>query len=189
MALSKRLLALTAIVAQTMVAFGACAGDSAPPPYTLHWMQGGGGRLGAVWFHRQGDSLSGPGVELTFGQSLVAEAGPLYLGVSQEHVLRVLDSKSVAFSFTLYTLTTGARLGPLEPFASVGVASLTLDVFHGDYSAELFAPRIAAGVAAYVTRAVRIVFAAHSEYLWRWFGPDYRLRGVAIGIEVLKPSR
>lgn len=162
--------------------------DDDGPPYPLRWMQGGGARVGAVWFHKQGDATSGPGVELTFGQALVGYVGPLWVGAAQEHVLRILDSKSVAFSFTVYSLTAGARLGPLEPFASVGVSSLTLDVIHGDYSAELFAPRIAAGVAARVSRKVRIVATAHSEFLWRWFSDSYRIQGIAIGVEVMRPS-
>ncbi|MGH7438497.1 MAG: hypothetical protein ACRENE_22655 [Polyangiaceae bacterium] len=73
-----------------------------------------------------------------------------------------------------------ATLGPFEPFLRVGAALLTVDDFDGSASAELFSPRVTAGLDLRVSRRIQIGVEAYSEYFWRWLGPSALVRGISL---------
>ncbi len=128
--------------------------------------------------------------EISFGTAFKNESakGVFLVGV-QRTLLRVQDSKTFSWSVFVQDLGGGLRLGPLEPEVRIALSVLTVDVFHGEWSAQLFSPRVMAGLGLEVGK-FRLDIKAHSEYLWRWFGPDYLAHGVTLGLrlEIPKPK-
>ena len=108
------------------------------------------------------------GWEGGFGAGTLVRVRPFVLQATTGLTLRAYDSASYAVSF-LQELSAGLALGPLEPGLRAGLSMVTVDAFHGNWSAELFSPRIAAGT---WLRLGRIGLGVHAfgEYLWRWFG-------------------
>jgi hypothetical protein len=159
--------------------------DSAPPGawsawspqrqhvfYELH--------VAPAWYRPMGSPEPGwmRGWEVGAGQRVTTRIRPVLLSYSIEPALRILDSKSYAFSF-LQRVDVAVALGPLELQVGGGLSTLTIDAIHGDWSAELFSPRAEAGGALRLG-SLRIGAHAYSEYLWRWFGnTSYLLRGIA----------
>jgi hypothetical protein len=128
------------------------------------------------------------GSEIGLGVRVTAHLLPFLLTYSTEPALRILDSKSFALSI-LQRVYVALALGPLEPEVGGGFSTITVDVFHGAGSAELFSPRAEAGVWLHAG-SVRVGVHAYGEYLWRWFGnTDYLLRGIsiAVGFEARPP--
>jgi len=121
--------------------------------------------------------------ELAFGSVLTTPSfkGPFYLTSEQLTVFRVLDAKSFAWSVFSEKLGGGVVLGPVEIEARIGVHALTVDIMHAQPSIELLSPRIEAGIGLHLGK-IRVDIKGHSEYLWRWFGPDYVIRGVTLGL-------
>jgi hypothetical protein len=148
--------------------------------------------LGPVWYREakptRDDYERGTG-EILVGVALTTHEGPFFLSGYQDMHLRVLDSKTFVFSLLTTQMGAGLRVGPFEPEARVGFSILTLDVFHGHYSAEMLSPRVGAGIGIHLGK-IRLDIATHSEYLWRWFGPDYLIRGVSLGLrlDVTRPK-
>jgi len=106
---------------------------------------------------------------------------PFFITGYQMTHFRVLDSKSFVWSVLSTGMGTGVRLGPLEPEARIGLGLIQLDAIHGEYNASLLSPRVAMGVGMHIGK-IRLDIQAHTEYLWRWFGPDYLIRGVSLGL-------
>lgn len=128
--------------------------------------------------------------EISFGTAFVNEGNkPFFLTGVQRTLLRVVDSKTFSWSVFVQDLGGGLRIGPLQPELRIGASILTIDVFHGDWSAQLFSPRVTAGLGLELGK-LRLDIKAHSEYLWRWFGPDYLAHGVTLGLrlEIPKPK-
>jgi hypothetical protein len=128
--------------------------------------------------------------EISFGTAYVNETSKrVFLTGVQRTLLRIGDSKVFSWSVFVQDLGGGIRLGPLEPEARISLSVLTVDVFRGEWSAQLLSPRVMAGLGLALGK-FRLDIKAHSEYLWRWFGPDYLAHGVTLGLrlEIPKPK-
>jgi hypothetical protein len=101
-------------------------------------------------------------------------------------MLRAIDSTSFAFSFTHNTFTSGMLFGPIDIHLRVGTSLLTVDSFHADWSAELFSPHAGAGIGLRVGK-LALNLEANSEYLWRWFGASYFIRGISLDFQLEAP--
>ncbi len=145
--------------------------------------------LGPIWYRKQ--AASGPkgferGTgEVAVGTVVTALWKPFYLAGHQKLVFRAFDSKSYHASFST-DFATGAYLGPFEVESRIGLNVLNVSAFRGDWSAELMSPRVSVAAAVHVWR-FRVDIQAHSEYLWRWFGNDYLVRGVTLGLRLDLP--
>ena len=125
--------------------------------------------------------------EISFGTAMVNEGAKAFFLVGvQRTLLRVADSKTFSWSPFVQDLGGGLRIGPLQPEVRIGLSLLTIDVFHGEWSAQLFSPRVMAGLGVALGK-FRLDIKAHSEYLWRWFGPDYLVHGVTLGLRLEIP--
>lgn len=124
--------------------------------------------------------------EIKIGTVITTPFKRLYLAGFQSTLLRVIDSKSFSWSVFHQELIAGARIGPFEPEVRLGLGVLTADVFRAEWSAQLLTPRVSAGVGMRLGK-IRVDLKAHSEYLWRWFGPDYVIRGVSLGLRLDVP--
>lgn len=152
--------------------------------------------LGPIWARRvqdetpitrrrnfeHGATLAG---EIAFGTvyTTPAERGPAYITGHLKTLFRVIDDKSFAWSLFHQELGGGLMLGPIEPEVRIRLSLLTADIIHADPSIQLFTPGVSAGFGIHVGK-IRLDIKAHSEYLWRWFGPDYLIRGVTIGLRL-----
>ncbi len=150
--------------------------------------------LGPIWARKTEDrgpgearenAEQGPG-EIFVGRSITTSWGIFFLGGHQKTGIRVVDWKSYAWSIWVQELATGLKLGPFEPEVRIGASLLTVDVFHADWSFEMLSPRVAAGAAVRLGK-IRVDIKAHSEYLWRWFGPDYLIHGITLGLGLETP--
>lgn len=119
--------------------------------------------------------------EIGIGMAYTTPSKPFFLVGRQRTILRILDDKSFSWSLFHQDLGGGLMIGPFEPEVQIGLSTLTVDIFHAEPSIQLFTPRVAAGVGIHMGR-IRVDIKAHSEYLWRWFGPDYLIRGITIGL-------
>jgi hypothetical protein len=116
------------------------------------------------------------GFELGVGARVTTVALPFLLSVSLEPYLRVLDSKSYAASM-LQRVDVGLKLGPVVPEVGGGLSTITVDVVHGHWSAQLLSPRAEAGLFLHLG-TLRIGAHAYGEYLWRWWGnTSFLVRG------------
>jgi hypothetical protein len=142
--------------------------------------------LGPVWFRKAGphgeprDWERGTG-DILAGITITTHWKPFYISGYQMTHFRVLDSKSFIWSVLSTGMGAGVRLGPFEPEARLGVGLIQLDAIHGEYNFSLLSPRVAMGVGLRLGK-IRLDIQAHTEYLWRWFGPDYLIRGVSLGL-------
>lgn len=148
--------------------------------------------IGPVWYRSRdtNDNFERGTGEIAFGTITTTPWKPFYLAGSPQTLLRVLDSKSFAWSVLIHQIAVGMEIGPLRPEVRFGASLLTIDVFHGEWSAELLSPRVGLGLGFSVGK-IRLDIQAHSEYLWRWFGPDYHIRGVTLGVryDLPKPTK
>ena len=127
-----------------------------------------------------------PGVfEARFGKSQQTARYPFFLAAYRWLDFRMFDDKSFALS-AIHEIGAGVALGPIEPEVRTGFQLFDVDVFHGGYSVSLLSPRVGAGVALNLVK-FRLDISAYSEYLWRWFGPSYFVRGVVIGVSLDTP--
>lgn len=143
--------------------------------------------LGPVWYRRAAGSKGfdlGTG-EIALGLTVTNAHKPFYLAGHHKLVFRAFDSKSYHFSFTS-EIATGLAWGPFEIESRIGINLVNLGAFHGEWSAELASPRVAAAAALHLWR-FRVDIQAHSEYLWRWFGSDYLVRGITLGLRLDLP--
>jgi hypothetical protein len=125
--------------------------------------------------------------EIGLGMAYQTPYKPFYLVGRQRTLLRILDDKSFSWSIFQQDLGGGMMLGPFEPDVQVGLSVLTADIFHGEPSIQLFSPRVSAGIGLHAGR-LRVELRGHAEYLWRWFGPDYLVRGITLGIGLDQPK-
>ena len=106
--------------------------------------------------------------------------GPFFLVGHLKTLLRVIDDKSFSWGIFHQELGGGLKLGPFEPEVRLRLTVLSADIIHAEPSVQLLSPGVSAGFGIHVGK-IRLDIKAHSEYLWRWFGPDYLIRGVTIG--------
>lgn len=145
--------------------------------------------LGPIWYRKQAATgrqgfERGTG-EIAAGVVTTALWKPFYLAGHHKMVFRAFDSKSYHASFSS-DLATGVYFGPLELESRFGLNLVNLGAFHGDWSAELLSPRVSVAAALHAG-PFRVDIQAHSEYLWRWFGNDYLVRGVTLGLRLDLP--
>jgi hypothetical protein len=108
---------------------------------------------------------------------------PFVIAWGSGFTLRGLDSASFALSYVQY-VSVGLSLGPVEPDVQAAFSIATIDVFHGNWSAELFSPRVSAGVWLRLG-TLRVGARAFSEYLWRWLGDgDVFVRGALVSLQI-----
>lgn len=124
--------------------------------------------------------------EIAIGMALTTPKKPFFLVGRQRTILRIINDKSFSWSLFHQDLGGGLLIGPFEPEAGIGLSLLTADIFHAEPSIQLFTPRVSAGLGIHVGK-IRVDLKAHAEYLWRWFGPDYLIRGITLGIRLDVP--
>jgi hypothetical protein len=126
--------------------------------------------------------------EIAFGSiyTTPSQRGPFYLTGHLKTLLRVIDDKSFSWSVFHQEFGGGLMLGPLEPEVRIRLSILSADIIHAEPSVQFFTPGVSAGVGIHMGK-FRLDIKAHSEYLWRWFGPDYLIRGVTIGLRLDQP--
>lgn len=141
--------------------------------------------LGPIWYRQQAagrDGFERGTGELAIGTVTTAPWKPFYIAGHHKLVFRAFDSKSYHVSFSS-DMATGVAWGPFELESRIGLNAINVGAFHGDWSAELLSPRVSAAAALHVWR-IRVDIQAHSEYLWRWFGSDYLVRGITLGLRI-----
>jgi len=143
---------------------------------------------GPMWWRKAGSDTTSGGWELSFGAVTETRVGQVFLAGILRTQSRYFDSKSFALSPIQNLAMVGIRLGPLEPESRVGFSLATLDVFHGAYSFEMFAPRVEGGFGLRFGR-IRIGAHAFSEYLWRWIGSSYFEKGIAFEVRLEAPKK
>lgn len=109
--------------------------------------------------------------------------GPFFLTSEQATAFQILDDKSFLWSLFLNKLGGGLKLGPFEIEGKIALHTLSVDIMHAQPSIQILSPRVEAAVGLHIGR-FRVDFSGHTEYLWRWFGPDYYVRGVNIGLRL-----
>jgi hypothetical protein len=124
--------------------------------------------------------------EVLLGQELRTHRYPFYLFSTQASSIRMYDDKSYGLAF-FQDVGGGVALGPIEPEVHVGAHIIEFDVFHTNWDFSLFSPRVSAEVGARFGR-MRIEAAVYSQYLWRWYGDSYYIRGASIGLQVDQPK-
>ncbi|MEZ4260395.1 MAG: hypothetical protein R3B36_15075 [Polyangiaceae bacterium] len=142
--------------------------------------------VGPVWYRKAEPTREGyeRGTgELLLGVATTSRWKPFYLSGVQSTHLRVFGSKEASWSLLASQLGAGIRWGPLEPEVRLGIGLLTADVFNGDYSVQLLTPRVGVGAGLKLGK-FKLDIKAHTEYLWRWFGEDYIVRGVSLGLRL-----
>ena len=131
------------------------------------------------------------GYEIAFGTMHTTKSfkGPFFIASEQLVSFRILDDKSFSASLFEEKLGGGFSLGPLDFEAKVRVHFVTADIMHAQPSIQVMTPGAEAGVGFHLGR-IRLDIKGHTEYLWRWFGPDYYIRGVTIGLrfDVNRPT-
>lgn len=109
--------------------------------------------------------------------------GPFFLTSEQATALQILDGKSFLWSIFMNKLGGGVRFGPFELEGKVAIHALSVDIMHAQPSIQLLSPRVEAALGLHLGR-FRVDISGHTEYLWRWFGPDYFIRGINIGLRL-----
>ncbi len=142
---------------------------------------------GPMTWRRAGANGTASGWELSIGSVTESRLDSVFLGGIVRAQFRYFDSQSFAASPLQSMFTSGIRLGAFEPESRVGLSLLTVDVFHGAYSFEMFSPRVEAGFGLRIGsfRASAHIF---SEMLWRWWGDSYFEQGVAFELRFEPPK-
>ncbi|MBX3230437.1 MAG: hypothetical protein KIT84_03115 [Labilithrix sp.] len=123
--------------------------------------------------------------EIGLGTSYTTNSfkGPFYIAATSRTSLRILDAKSFSWSLFEEKLGGGIHVGPIDFEAKFRVQFLSVDIMHAQPSVQMLSPGVEAGFGVRLGR-IRLDIKGHSEYLWRWFGPDYYVRGVTIGLRL-----
>lgn len=144
-----------------------------PPLFDRYVAEAGQGEGGVFAYRAAQGSDERLGAVVGSTKLALLHAGAFDVAGGPGSRLRIFGSHGVAFSLT-YVSVASVRLGPVEPNVTVGFSGLTLDVVRGHPSAELFSPLVGAGLGVRLTHRLVVGAEATSEYLWRWFGTDYR---------------
>jgi hypothetical protein len=134
---------------------------------------------------RRGAPLAG---EIGLGTVFTTPARPFYLVGHAKTLLRIIDDKSVSWALYHHELGGGLMLGPLEPEVRIRLGALTADIIHAQPSIQLLTPGASAALGLHFGN-LRIEFRGNVDYLWRWFGPDYVLRSITIGLRLDMPKQ
>lgn len=120
--------------------------------------------------------------EIGFGTVFTTPSfhGPLYLVGHLKTLFRILDDKSFSWGLFHQELGGGLKLGPFEPEVRMRLTVMSVDIMHAQPSVQLLSPGVSVGVGVHLGN-MRVDINAHTEYLWRWFGPDYSIRSITLG--------
>jgi hypothetical protein len=124
--------------------------------------------------------------ELFLAQEVHTRRFPFYLLSTRGSSIRVYDDKSYGLAF-MQDIGGGVAIGPLEPEWHIGAHLVELDVFHGNWNASVLSPRASVEIGIRAGRA-RFELIAYGQYLWRWFGESYLVRGVSLGLQLEEPK-
>jgi len=152
--------------------------------------------IGPIWARKAEDNTPGQNRqnfehgtgEISLGSVTTTTVGAFYIAGAPRTLLRVLDSKKFSWAIFHQDLAGGIRLGPIEPEVRFGASLLSVDVFNAEWSAQLLSPRVSAGIGLHLGK-IKVDIKGHAEYLWRWFGPDYFVRGITLGIRLDAPRK
>jgi hypothetical protein len=133
---------------------------------------------------KHGAPLAG---EIGIGTLYTTTQGPFYLVGHQKTLFRILDDKSFSWALFHQELGGGIRLGPLEPEARLRLGIMSADIIHAQFSAQLLSPGVAAGLGLRLGQ-FRVDVQGSVDYLWRWFGPDYVVRSLTLGLRFDQPK-
>ena len=139
-----------------------------------------------VQYRRTDREQAGRGLELRGGPAFSWEAGPLYVTSTSATALRVFSRRSYSLSILQNGGHAGLLLGPIDVGTGFAISVFNIDYLEDDLSFGMFTPRSLAS-AGVRFGPVRIGAQAHVEYLWRWFGRDYFVRGVAVTLDIQNP--
>jgi hypothetical protein len=129
------------------------------------------------------DAAERHGFEGGVGTQTAVRPRPFVIAWGSGLTLRVLDSASFALSYLQY-VSVGLSIGPVEPDVRAAFSIATIDVFHGNWSAELLSPRVSAGAWLRLGK-LRLGAHAFSEYLWRWLGDgNVFVRGAVLSLQI-----
>jgi hypothetical protein len=146
------------------------------------------GSVSRLTWRRAVAGAANTGYELKIGQTITHRPRWLYLTGRNDIVLRAFDSKSFEWTLASPSVEVGLSVPLLEVGAGVSVTLFTVDVFRGDWSVQALSPRVHADATLRLGQW-KVLAQAYSEYKWRWFGPDYRVQGLSIGIGWEVPPR
>jgi hypothetical protein len=121
------------------------------------------------------------GWDIRLGRELELRRFHFFLLGGSDTSFRAFDSKSFSLVLARPGLAGGVYLGPVELGAGFALDLLSLDDFDTHYSAQSLSPTAHAELALRFG-PVRVAAQIFAEEYWRWFGPDRRLRGVAIDL-------
>jgi len=152
--------------------------------------------IGPIWVRRASettpitrrrnfDHMAPLASEIAFGNVYTTKSfkGPTFITTEAMTSFRILDDKSFSWSLFEEKLGGGISLGPFDFEAKIRVHFLSADIMHAQPSVQLLSPGVEAGFGLHLGR-IRLDIKGHTEYLWRWFGPDYYIRGVTIGLRL-----
>jgi hypothetical protein len=141
-----------------------------------------GADAGAFRFQRWGEAPTSWGVEMhLITQGFETSRGAFYFGGFSRDGLRIWGRHGVSIERS-GTMRTGVRLGPARFEVNVGSILFSVDRLSGGTSAQLFSPRVGLGAGLALPGGGLLIAAAESEYVWRWFGPDYRVFDVHLSL-------
>ena len=139
--------------------------------------------FGLFNWNQWGAQKSDNGWEIGGGVTVLSRMRPFFLGGRAQLLVRVFGDDGLIITPFNYSAEVGASLGPLELFSQWGVSFVNFGPVKGQWSADSLSPRVAAGVALKLG-VLRADAALYSEYMWRWFGPDYLIKGLAFTLRV-----
>ena len=127
------------------------------------------------------------GLELRGGAALTWRKGPFYVTSTEATALRIFDRRSYSLSILQNGGHAGLSLGPVDFGAGMALSLLNIDYLKHDLSFGMASPRSLVQMRVAVG-PVRLGVPAHVEYLWRWFGRDYWVRGAGVTLDIESPS-
>jgi hypothetical protein len=126
--------------------------------------------------------------EIGVGTVVTTPAAPFFLTGHYKTVLRILDDKSFSWAIFHGEFGGGLLLGPVEPEVRVRLAALSVDIMHAQPSLQMLTPGVVAGLGLHLG-SFRVGLTGNIDYLWRWFGPDYVVRSVLLGVRFDAPKK
>jgi hypothetical protein len=147
--------------------------------------------VGPLWSRRVQDPIPGKNHEhaaplageIGFGTVSTTPSWPFFLVGNMKTLFRVIDDKSFSWAVYHQELGGGLTLGPFEPEVRLRLGVLTADIMHAEPSIQLLSPGVSAALGIHVG-SLRIDVRGNSDYLWRWFAPDYSVRSITIGLRL-----
>jgi len=136
-----------------------------------------------LWVRRWGEPTLGRGWEVSAASSSQTTQRELSLSGTAGPVLRYLGDGSWSGTLSRHRVVGGPSLGPFQLLGGFGFSTLTVDHIDDHWGVGLLSPMSAASLAVQFGR-VRMEAGGYVEYLWRWNGADYWLRGISLALRI-----